>query len=62
METEQSVVQNELGYIKLYKMRNYYNWEIKLHEGKDESLFNDILEKIERLNNEMLCKFSGDMQ
>lgn len=56
-----TAAQTEQGYIKFYKMKNYYNWEIKMHEGASDDDFKQLLAQIEQLNALMLTKFGGDI-
>jgi len=59
MVNKETIVSNELGYIKIYKNSRGFNWEIKIHEGKDVAEFDKLITKLEALNNTMLTKF-GD--
>lgn len=54
---EKEIIQTDIGYIKLYKNTRGYNWEIKLHEGKENEQFKQLIAQIEELNNIMLTKF-----
>ena len=54
---DKETIQTEKGYIKLYKNTKGYNWEIKLHEGKETEAFKELAEQIDELNNIMLNKF-----
>ena len=59
MVDSEVIAKNEVGYIKLYKNTKNYNWEIKLHEGKDTPAFKLLIDQLNEINIEMLTKFGG---
>lgn len=61
MDGERILVQNEKGYIKIMKMSKGYNWEIKAYEDMDEAKYNELIEKIKRVDSVINEKFSGDL-
>lgn len=59
MET-QNTNQTEKPYIKLYKMKNYYNWEIKAYEDTSQETLTKLKEQLEEINNELQNSFTGE--
>lgn len=54
---KQTIVNQDKGYIKLYKNTKGYNWEVKMYEGKLAKEFEELMKQLEEVNSEMLDKF-----
>lgn len=59
LESKNEIVRNDKGYIKLMKMTKNYNWEIKAYEDMNKASFEDLLKKLDELNNLMILKYGG---
>ena len=51
----------ERAYIKLYKMKGHYNWEIKMYEDSKSPDMTLLKEKINKLNEELKDLFDMDV-
>jgi len=61
MTKEKEFIRTEKAYIKLYKQTKGYNWEIKGYEDTDFENMNLLKEKINKLNDELLEMFAGEI-
>jgi len=53
IKEELKIPDKEKDYIKLYKMKGYYNWEIKMfHPEKAEKVFKRIVELDQKLHDQ----------
>lgn len=50
----------EKGYIKLTKNTKGYNWEFKLYEDCEESAYNELINKIKRINELLVESFGNE--
>lgn len=55
---KQETKTEEKGYIKLYKNSRGFNWEIKAYEDMDEKVYDELLAKILKLNEQIQEEFT----
>jgi hypothetical protein len=54
---EKAIIQTEKAYIKLYKMKGYYNWEVKAYGDTPREELNQLKEGLKELDDAMQREF-----
>lgn len=56
---KETIAQNEVGYVKMYKNTKGYNWDIKIFEDTDEVKFEKLILQLKALDLTMQETFGG---
>ena len=56
---EKETINTDIGYIKLYKNTKGYNWEIKMHENKENESYKKLIDNINEIDEIMQSKFTS---